>query len=464
MAQEFKVKNGLIVDQGGAIITGSISATGSLTVTGSTSIAAAVTDANNAPLVVQNLTAYSNPFTQYIQIWKNSAGTILSLRADGALDATVGNFISPTFSARANGSAAAPVFTRSNNVTTGIFFPTTNNIAISTNSTEVLRIFSNQNISIGTTTDSGAKLTIRGTGATSATTALRVENTNASASMVVLDNGFVGINTGSAQYNLDVNGTARFVTNDWRINNAANTRTIVVSGTNLDMAFSHGIVSSGGGFSTGNITMGSLATGLTNTVIKGFNNCQIDLNGDNMFIHSRPGTASPLRLLAGSLSSTSKGTVYVSDYANLATTVSSSAILQVDSTVQGFLPPRMTTTQKNAIATPAAGLMVYDTDLSKVNFYNGASWNNTGLGVAQVTPVTLASGSWSLVSSLYEYDYSNALITSSSIVDIIPDNSTIAIVQAAQVLPSTVSTSGSVKLFATNLPTADIIVTVNIFN
>ena len=144
--------------------------------------------------------------------------------------------------------------------------------------------------------------------------------------------------------------------------------------------------------------------------------------------------------------------------------INGSCLLELRSTTKGFLPPRMTTTQKNAIATPAAGLMVYDTDLSKVNFYNGASWNNTGLGVAQVTPVTLASGSWSLASSLYEYDYSNALITSSSIVDIIPDNSTISIVQAAQILPSTVSTSGSVKLFATNLPTADIIVTVNIFN
>jgi hypothetical protein len=41
-----------------------------------------------------------------------------------------------------------------------------------------------------------------------------------------------------------------------------------------------------------------------------------------------------------------------------------SAKMQVESTTQGFLPPRMTTTQKNAIATPAAGLVVYDTDLN----------------------------------------------------------------------------------------------------
>jgi hypothetical protein len=53
-------------------------------------------------------------------------------------------------------------------------------------------------------------LLVKGSGTTSSTTALLVENANASSSMVVLDNGFVGINTGSAQFNLDVNGTTRF--------------------------------------------------------------------------------------------------------------------------------------------------------------------------------------------------------------------------------------------------------------
>ena len=49
-----------------------------------------------------------------------------------------------------------------------------------------------------------------------------------------------------------------------------------------------------------------------------------------------------------------------------------SSILQIDSTTQGFLPPRMTTTEKNAIATPAAGLVVYDTDLAKLCVYTTA--------------------------------------------------------------------------------------------
>ncbi len=50
------------------------------------------------------------------------------------------------------------------------------------------------------------------------------------------------------------------------------------------------------------------------------------------------------------------------------------AKLQVDSTTQGFLPPRMTTTQRNAIATPPAGLMIYNTTTNKLNFYNGTAW------------------------------------------------------------------------------------------
>ena len=52
------------------------------------------------------------------------------------------------------------------------------------------------------------------------------------------------------------------------------------------------------------------------------------------------------------------------------------ALLAIDSTNQGFLPPRMTTAQKNAIATPAAGLMVYDTDLNQMSYYNGTTWVN----------------------------------------------------------------------------------------
>ncbi len=56
-----------------------------------------------------------------------------------------------------------------------------------------------------------------------------------------------------------------------------------------------------------------------------------------------------------------------------------SAVLDMTSTTQGVLIPRMTTIQRGAIATPAIGLQVYDTDTNSIWSYNGASWiNGTG--------------------------------------------------------------------------------------
>jgi len=68
--------------------------------------------------------------------------------------------------------------------------------------------FSNKYLGINISPNStSATLHVKGSGATSATTALRVENSSASPSLLVLDNGTVGINTGSISYNLDVNGS-----------------------------------------------------------------------------------------------------------------------------------------------------------------------------------------------------------------------------------------------------------------
>lgn len=57
-----------------------------------------------------------------------------------------------------------------------------------------------------------------------------------------------------------------------------------------------------------------------------------------------------------------------------ATSDITTAILQVNSTTKGFLPPRMTTTQKNAIASPASGLIVYDTTLNKLCVRTASTW------------------------------------------------------------------------------------------
>jgi len=54
---------------------------------------------------------------------------------------------------------------------------------------------------------------------------------------------------------------------------------------------------------------------------------------------------------------------------------SASAKLDITSTTQGFLPPRMTTTQRDAISTPAAGLIIYNSTTNKHQGYNG-TWND----------------------------------------------------------------------------------------
>jgi hypothetical protein len=52
-----------------------------------------------------------------------------------------------------------------------------------------------------------------------------------------------------------------------------------------------------------------------------------------------------------------------------------SAALEVNSTTKGFLLPTMTQTQRNAISTPATGLLIYQSDNTPgFYYYNGAAW------------------------------------------------------------------------------------------
>lgn len=51
-----------------------------------------------------------------------------------------------------------------------------------------------------------------------------------------------------------------------------------------------------------------------------------------------------------------------------------SAILDIYSTTQGLGLPAMTTTQRNAVSSPRAGLAIYNSTTNKINFYNGTAW------------------------------------------------------------------------------------------
>jgi hypothetical protein len=73
---------------------------------------------------------------------------------------------------------------------------------------------------------------------------------------------------------------------------------------------------------------------------------------------------------------------------------SASAVLEVSSTTQGFLPPRMTYAQKTAIVSPPQGLMIYCTNCGtngEPEYFNGTSWVNMVGGTAASVPITLGS-------------------------------------------------------------------------
>jgi uncharacterized protein (TIGR02145 family) len=65
-----------------------------------------------------------------------------------------------------------------------------------------------------------------------------------------------------------------------------------------------------------------------------------------------------------------------------------SAMLDVKSTSKGFLPPRMTKTQRDAMTSPATGLVIYQTDNTQgFYYYSGTNWVSlTGSGPGGNSP------------------------------------------------------------------------------
>ena len=59
---------------------------------------------------------------------------------------------------------------------------------------------------------------------------------------------------------------------------------------------------------------------------------------------------------------------------NSSTAAAASSLLDLTSTAKGLLIPRMTTTQRDAISSPATGLLVFNTTTGYLNQYNGTNW------------------------------------------------------------------------------------------
>ena len=83
------------------------------------------------------------------------------------------------------------------------------------------------------------------------------------------------------------------------------------------------------------------------------------------------------------------GTSWVMNNSNIQ---NNGAEVEIASTTQGFLPPHMTTTQRDAIASPAAGLTMYNTTVNCLQSWNGGLWVDDGCAPTPPGP-TYAAGS-----------------------------------------------------------------------
>ena len=90
---------------------------------------------------------------------------------------------------------------------------------------------------------------------------------------------------------------------------------------------------------------------------------------------------------------------------NTGAAANSSAMLDVSSTNQGMLAPRMTSAQRTAISSPATGLLVYQTDgTAGFYYFNGSAWtlfSATGSGATPGgIPYTCANHSTTTIGSI----------------------------------------------------------------
>jgi hypothetical protein len=222
----------------------------------------------------------------------------------------------------------------------GLVFYTSNGPDISGGSylSEKMRLSSGGNLLVGTTTDS-ARLTVKGSGSTSATNALLVQNSGGTESFKIQDDNIVrttylGVGGGTSTNNIGGTTIAQF-------GNA------VSSGDQLIVVDS--VAGTKRGFKFGN--QGTIRMALIQ-------------DGVNLQIGNFVSTFNPYVTFEYVTGNVGFGTA----------STNASAKVQIDSTTQGFLAPRMTTAEINAITTPAEGLQVYNTDLHVICFYDGTAW------------------------------------------------------------------------------------------
>jgi len=88
-------------------------------------------------------------------------------------------------------------------------------------------------------------------------------------------------------------------------------------------------------------------------------------------------------------------------------TPAASAKLDVSSTTQGFLPPRMTTVQRDAISSPANGLLIFNTIFDCLDFKSSTCWATLTIATTVNYPSVLIGAQYWMVNNLELTTYRN---------------------------------------------------------
>jgi hypothetical protein len=206
-----------------------------------------------------------------------------------------------------------------------------------------------------------SRLHIKGTGITSGTSSLNVTDSSANSILFIRDDGFVGIGTTGPT-------AALSITNNQN-NSAGGLYNLDVRNLNADGQARINFKENSAGANRAYITWG---------------------NNENILRIATTGSANPIYF---GIADAPKLVIQSSGNVGIGTlTPVSTAALDISSTTQGFLMPRMTTTQRDAIGTPATGLSIYNTTTNSVNYYNGTAWEDTKLVITnrQTASYTLA--------------------------------------------------------------------------
>jgi hypothetical protein len=219
------------------------------------------------------------------------------------------------------------------------------------------------NVGIGTTNPQ-ARLDVRAQGALSTDIAFRVRNSADTANLITVQgNGNIGIGVDNPLDRLHIsqivggsNNVIRMTSNPGHAN--------IITFRNADGSIQGGFLATGSTFSYGtylpnqcNLASGSGGSGGVGLRVSNVSN--LNFYGGNV---DPDFGVNYFRLFGatGNVQIQNGGT-----YTDIA-----SARLAVNSTTQGFLPPRMTNAQRLAIASPAIGLMVYCTDATEGLYIN----------------------------------------------------------------------------------------------